>query len=192
MRHQKSGRKLNRTSSHRSAMFRNMAVSLFRHEQIRTTLPQAKELRRVAEPLITMGKSPSLANRRLAFSRLRDREIVGKLFDDIGVRFKDRPGGYLRVLKVGYRTGDAAPMAIVQLVERKSVATETEEKSAKKKTKAKTAAPKKAEASAKEEKKEAKKATKKKTAAKKAAPKKAAKKKTAKKAAKKKTAKKSS
>lgn len=192
MRHQKSGRKLNRTSSHRSAMFRNMAVSLFRHEQIRTTLPKAKELRRVAEPLITMGKNPSLANRRLAFSRLRDREIVGKLFDDIGVRFKDRPGGYLRVLKVGYRTGDAAPMAIVQLVERKSVATETEEKPVKKKTKAKKAAPKKAEAPAKEEKKEAKKATKKKTAAKKAASKKTAAKKTAKKAAKKKTAKKSS
>jgi len=188
MRHHKSGRKLNRTSSHRSAMFRNMAVSLFRHEQIRTTLPKAKELRRVAEPLITMGKNPSLANRRLAFSRLRDREIVGKLFDDIGVRFKNRPGGYLRVLKVGYRTGDAAPMAIVQLVERKSVATGSEEKPAKKKTTAKKAAPKKTEAKAeKAEKKEAK-AAKKKTAAKKTA----AKKKTAKKAAKKKTAKKSS
>jgi large subunit ribosomal protein L17 len=186
MRHHKSGRKLNRTSSHRSAMFRNMAVSLFRHEQIRTTLPKAKELRRVAEPLITMGKNPSLANRRLAFSRLRDREIVGKLFDDIGVRFKDRPGGYLRVLKIGYRTGDAAPMAIVQLVERKSVAAEPAEKPAKKKTAAKKAAPKKAEAKAETEKKETK-ATKKKTASKKTA-----KKKTAKKAAKKKTVKKSS
>jgi len=186
MRHHKSGRKLNRTSSHRSAMFRNMAVSLFRHEQIRTTLPKAKELRRVAEPLITMGKNPSLANRRLAFARLRDREIVGKLFDDIGVRFKERPGGYLRVLKVGFRTGDAAPMAIVQLVERKSTVAEPAEKPAKKKTPAKKAAPKKTEAKAETEKKEAKPA-KKKTAAKKAA-----KKKTAKKAAKKKTAKKSS
>jgi large subunit ribosomal protein L17 len=189
MRHHKSGRKLNRTSSHRSAMFRNMAVSLFRHEQIRTTLPKAKELRRVAEPLITMGKNPSLSNRRLAFARLRDREIVGKLFDDIGVRFKDRPGGYLRILKTGYRTGDAAPMAIVQLVERKSVVAEPAEKPAKKKTPAKKAAPKKTEAKA--EKKEAK-ATKKKAAAKKTASKKTAKKKTAKKAAKKKTAKKSS
>ena len=183
MRHQKSGRKLNRTSSHRSAMFRNMAVSLFRHEQIRTTLPKAKELRRVAEPLITMGKNPSLANRRLAFSRLRDREIVGKLFDDIGVRFKDRPGGYLRVLKTGFRTGDAAPMAIVQLVERNSVAAE---KPAKKKSTEKKAAPKKTEAKADVEKKEAKAAEK--TAKKKTA-KKAAKKKTAKKAAKKKAAK---
>jgi large subunit ribosomal protein L17 len=186
MRHQKSGRKLNRTSSHRSAMFRNMAVSLFRHEQIRTTLPKAKELRRVAEPLITMGKNPSLANRRLAFSRLRDREIVGKLFDDIGVRFKDRPGGYLRVLKTGYRTGDAAPMAIVQLVERKSVTAEAAEKPAKKKSTAKKAAPKKTEAKADTEKKEAKAAEK---AAKKKTAKKAAKKKTAKKAAKKKAAK---
>lgn len=117
MRHLKSGRKLTRTSSHRDAMFRNMAVSLFRHEQLRTTLPKAKELRRVAEPLITLGKSGSVANRRLAFSRLRDREMVGKLFSDLGIRFKDRPGGYLRILKVGYRRGDNAPMAIVQLVE---------------------------------------------------------------------------
>jgi len=185
MRHHKSGRKLNRTSSHRSAMFRNMAVSLFRHEQIRTTLPKAKELRRVAEPLITMGKNPSLANRRLAFSRLRDREIVGKLFDDIGIRFKDRPGGYLRVLKTGYRTGDSAPMAIVQLVERKSVLAEAAEKPAKKSA-AKKATPKKSEAKADTEKKEAKAAEK--TAKKKTA-KKAAKKKTAKKAATKKAAK---
>ncbi|MBI5782922.1 MAG: 50S ribosomal protein L17 [Gammaproteobacteria bacterium] len=117
MRHHKSGRKLNRTSSHREAMFRNMAVSLLRHEQLVTTLPKAKELRRVAEPLITLGKSASLANRRLAYSRLRDREMVGKLFDDLGVRFKDRPGGYLRILKTGYRRGDAAPMALVQLTE---------------------------------------------------------------------------
>ncbi len=117
MRHHKSGRKLNRTSSHREAMFRNMAVSLLRHEQLATTLPKAKELRRVAEPLITLAKSATLANRRLAYSRLRDREMVGKLFDDIGVRFKDRPGGYLRILKTGYRRGDSAPMALVQLTE---------------------------------------------------------------------------
>lgn len=120
MRHHKSGRKLNRTSSHREAMFRNMAVSLLRHEQLVTTLPKAKELRRVAEPLITLAKSASLANRRLAFSRLRDRDMVGKLFDDLGVRFKDRPGGYLRILKTGYRRGDAAPMALVQLTEQRA------------------------------------------------------------------------
>jgi len=190
MRHHKSGRKLNRTSSHRSAMFRNMAVSLLRHEQIRTTLPKAKELRRVAEPLITLGKRPSLANRRLAFARLRDREIVGKLFDDIGIRFKDRPGGYLRVLKAGFRAGDAAPMAIVQLVERKAQEAVAEEKAAKKAAK-KAAAPKKSEAkpdaAEKAEKKAAKPAAKK--VAKKAA-KPAAKKKVAKKAAKKKTTKK--
>ena len=117
MRHMKSGRLLNRTSSHRKAMFRNMAVSLFRHEQIRTTLPKAKELRRVAEPVITLAKESSVANRRLAFNRLRDREIVTKLFDDLGKRFQDRPGGYLRILKCGYRTGDKAPMAYVQLVD---------------------------------------------------------------------------
>jgi len=184
MRHNKSGRKLNRTSSHRSAMFRNMAVSLFRHEQIRTTLPKAKELRRVAEPLITMGKNPSLSNRRLAFARLRDREIVGKLFDDIGIRFKDRPGGYLRVLKTGFRAGDSAPMAIVQLVERKSVKPADEEKPAKKKAAKKVA--KKADtdkAEAKTEKKEAKPAAEKKVAKKKAAKKKAAKKKAVKKKA---------
>lgn len=99
-------------------MFRNMAASLFRHEQIRTTLPKAKELRRVAEPLITLGKGDSVANRRLAFSRLRDREVVGKLFNDLGIHFKDRPGGYLRILKSGYRSGDNAPMALVQLVDR--------------------------------------------------------------------------
>jgi len=121
MRHQKSGRKLNRTSSHRAAMFRNMTVSLLRHEQMITTLPKAKELRRVAEPLITLGKISSVANRRLAYSRLRDREMVGKLFDDIGVRFKDRPGGYMRILKTGFRPGDSAPMALVQLTERQEV-----------------------------------------------------------------------
>lgn len=117
MRHQKSGRTLNRSSSHRQAMFRNMTASLFEHEQIRTTLAKAKELRRVAEPLITLGKQPSLSNRRLAYSRLRNRRVVGKLFDDLGVRFKDRPGGYLRILKCGPRPGDNAPMAYIQLVE---------------------------------------------------------------------------
>jgi len=118
MRHQKSGRKLNRTSSHRQAMFRNMAASLIRHEEIRTTLPKAKELRRVAEPLITMAKSPSLARRRLAFARLRDSAAVAKLFNELGPRFQDRPGGYTRILKCGFRSGDHAPMALVQLVDR--------------------------------------------------------------------------
>jgi len=118
MRHHKSGRKLNRTSSHRQAMFRNMAASLIRHEEIRTTLPKAKELRRVAEPLITMAKSPSLARRRLAFARLRDSAAVAKLFDELGPRFQDRPGGYTRILKCGFRSGDHAPMALVQLVDR--------------------------------------------------------------------------
>lgn len=120
MRHRNSGRALSRTTSHREAMLRNMTVSLFRHEQIFTTVPKAKELRRVAEPLITLGKSASLANRRLAYSRLRDRDVVGKLFADLGPRFKSRPGGYLRILKYGYRAGDAAPMALVQLVEQAS------------------------------------------------------------------------
>ena len=117
MRHRKSGRKLGRNSSHRKAMFRNMATSLVRHETIKTTLPKAKELRRVVEPLITLAKIDGVANRRLAFSRLRDKEAVGKLFNDLGPRFKDRPGGYLRILKTGPRPGDAAPMAIVQLVD---------------------------------------------------------------------------
>ena len=117
MRHQKSGRKLGRTSSHRQAMFRNMAVSLFRHEQIRTTLPKAKELRRVAEPLITMAKNPTMARRRLAFARLRDMDIVGKLFDELAPRYKARLGGYTRILKCGFRRGDNAPMAYVQLVD---------------------------------------------------------------------------
>jgi large subunit ribosomal protein L17 len=123
MRHRKSGRKFNRNSSHREAMFRNMAVSLLRHEQVATTLPKAKELRRVAEPLITLAKTATLANRRLAFSRLRDREMVGKLFDDLGVRFKDRPGGYLRILKTGFRRGDSAPMALVQMTEQRAAET---------------------------------------------------------------------
>jgi len=121
MRHRKSGRKLNMTSAHRKAMFKNMTVSLLQHEEIRTTLPKAKELRRHAEPLITMAKTPSVANRRLAFSRLRDRDMVSKLFDDLGVHYKDRPGGYLRILKCGYRPGDKAPMAIVQMVSREKV-----------------------------------------------------------------------
>jgi len=118
MRHMKSGRKLNRTSSHRSAMFRNMASSLIKHEVIKTTLPKAKELRRVAEPLITLGKVDGVANRRVAFSRLRDKEAVGKLFSDLGPRFRERKGGYLRILKCGFRNGDAAPMAYVELLDR--------------------------------------------------------------------------
>src|SRR5579859_1967466 len=118
MRHQKSGRKLNRTSSHREAMFRNMAASLVTHELIRTTLPKAKELRRVAEPLITLAKTDSVANRRLAFSRLRDKQAVGKLFVELGPRYRERPGGYLRILKCGFRPGDNAPMAYVELVGR--------------------------------------------------------------------------
>ena len=118
MRHRKSGRQLNRNSSHRKAMCRNMAVSLMKHEIIKTTLPKAKELRRVAEPLITMAKTDSVAKRRLAFSRLRDRDIVSKLFNELGPRYRERPGGYLRILKCGYRTGDKAPMAIVELMER--------------------------------------------------------------------------
>jgi len=117
MRHKKSGRKLGRNSSHRKAMFRNMAASLLRHETIKTTLPKAKELRHVVEPLITLAKEDGVANRRLAFDRLRDKEVVGKLFTDLGPRFKNRPGGYLRILKTGPRPGDAAPMAIVMLVE---------------------------------------------------------------------------
>jgi large subunit ribosomal protein L17 len=121
MRHQKSGRKLNRTSSHREAMFKNMAASLIKHELIRTTLPKAKELRRVAEPLITLAKIDGVANRRLAFSRLRDKEAVGKLFVELGPRYSERPGGYLRVLKCGFRPGDNAPMAYVELVGRPQV-----------------------------------------------------------------------
>ena len=118
MRHRLGLRKLNRTSSHRLAMLRNMTNSLLRHEAITTTLPKAKELRRVAEPMITLGKKPSLANRRMAFDRLRDREMVVKLFDELGPRFQARNGGYLRILKCGFRLGDNAPMAIVELVDR--------------------------------------------------------------------------
>ena len=118
MRHRQSNRKLNRTTSHRLAMLRNMTNSLLQHEVIKTTLPKAKELRRVAEPLITLGKKPSLANRRLAFDRLRDRDVVVKLFDELGPRFQNRNGGYLRILKFGFRQGDNAPMALVELLDR--------------------------------------------------------------------------
>jgi large subunit ribosomal protein L17 len=118
MRHRKAGRQLNRTSSHREAMFRNMSASLFRHELIKTTLPKAKELRRIAEPLITLAKVDSVHTRRLAFARLRDKEIIGKLFVELGPRYQGRPGGYLRILKCGYRASDAAPMAYVELVDR--------------------------------------------------------------------------
>ncbi|NND45680.1 MAG: 50S ribosomal protein L17 [Xanthomonadales bacterium] len=118
MRHLNSGRKLNMNSPHRKAMFRNMAASLFRHEIIKTTLPKAKELRRVAEPLITLAKSDSVAHRRMAFDRLRDKEVVGKLFDELGPRYVERPGGYLRILKCGHRPGDKATMAYVELIDR--------------------------------------------------------------------------
>lgn len=121
MRHRHGLRKLNRTSSHRLAMLRNMTVSLLRHEAIKTTLPKAKELRKVVEPIITLGKSDTLANKRLAFSRLRDREIVQKLFAEIGPRFANRPGGYTRILKMGFRVGDNAPMAYVELTDRPEV-----------------------------------------------------------------------
>ena len=139
MRHGSGLRKLNRTSSHRLAMLRNMTVSLLRHEEIRTTLPKAKELRRVAEPMITLGKKPSLANRRLAFDRLRDRDMVAKLFDDLGPRFAKRNGGYLRILKMGFRKGDNAPLALVTLLDRPDteapVAGDEDAKASKKKTK---------------------------------------------------------
>ena len=122
MRHQKAGRKFSRTSAHREAMFKNMASSLFKHELIKTTLPKAKELRRVAEPLITLAKVDSVANRRLAFARLRDKEAVGNLFTMLGPRYQGRPGGYLRILKCGFRAGDNAPMAYVELVDRPQAA----------------------------------------------------------------------
>jgi large subunit ribosomal protein L17 len=124
MRHHHSGRQLNRNSSHRKAMYKNMAASLFRHELIRTTLPKAKELRRVAEPMITKAKVDSVANRRYIYDRLGNRDMVGKLFAELGPRYKERPGGYLRILKCGYRAGDKAPMAIVELVDRPIVAEE--------------------------------------------------------------------
>ena len=121
MRHRKSGRRLGRTSSHRKAMYRNMTVSLLRHEMIKTTLEKAKELRRVAEPIITLGKVDEPSKRRLAFDRLRDRQIVGKLFDELGQRYKERPGGYVRILKCGLRAGDKATMALVELVDRPEI-----------------------------------------------------------------------
>jgi large subunit ribosomal protein L17 len=126
MRHRHGLRKLNRTSEHRAAMLRNMCVSLLRHEAIKTTVPKAKELRRVVEPLITLAKQPSLANRRLAFDRLRDRDIVTKLFNELGPRYQARPGGYTRILKMGFRIGDNAPMAFVELVDRPEVAAAAE------------------------------------------------------------------
>ena len=127
MRHRKSGRQLNRNSSHRKAMFSNMAASLIESEVIKTTLPKAKELRRVVEPLITLAKEDSVANRRLAFSRMRSKSAVGKLFTEFGPRYQDRPGGYTRILKCGFRTGDAAPMAYIELVDRPIVAVELDE-----------------------------------------------------------------
>ena len=136
MRHRHGLRKLNKTSSHRLAMLRNMTVSLLKHEAIKTTLPKAKELRRVAEPIITLGKDPTLANKRLAFNRLRDREMVVKLFDELGPRYKARNGGYLRILKMGFRQGDNAPMALVELVDRPDAVEDegdTKKKSSKKK-----------------------------------------------------------
>ncbi|MCP5419192.1 MAG: 50S ribosomal protein L17 [Gammaproteobacteria bacterium] len=124
MRHRKASRRFGRTSSHRQAMFRNMAVSLFNHELIKTTLPKAKELRRVAEPLITLAKEDGMAHRRLAFDRLRDRAVVTKLFNELGPRYQQRPGGYLRILKCGFRPGDSAPMAYVELVDRPGIVAE--------------------------------------------------------------------
>jgi large subunit ribosomal protein L17 len=140
MRHGHGPRKLNRTTSHRLAMLRNMTVSLLRHEAIKTTLPKAKELRRVAEPIITLGKNPTLANKRLAFNRLRDREIVVKLFDELGPRFKTRNGGYLRILKMGFRQGDNAPMAYVELLDRPEPVEGEDVKGSKKKEEAAAAA----------------------------------------------------
>jgi large subunit ribosomal protein L17 len=130
MRHRHGLRKLNRTSEHRLAMLRNMCVSLLAHEAIKTTLPKAKELRRVVEPLITLAKEPTVANRRLAFDRLRDRDIVSKLFNELGPRYQARPGGYTRILKMGFRVGDNAPMAFVELVDRPDVAAEGDEAAA--------------------------------------------------------------
>jgi large subunit ribosomal protein L17 len=138
MRHGHGLRKLNRTSSHRLAMLRNMTVSLLRHEEISTTLPKAKALRRVVEPMITLGKKPSLANRRLAFDRLRDRGIVEKLFDDLGPRYAKRAGGYLRILKTGFRKGDNAPLALVTLMDRPEQSPEPKPEEKKKKTEPKT------------------------------------------------------
>ena len=155
MRHGDGLRKLGRTSSHRLAMLRNMTVSLLRHEEITTTLPKAKELRRVVEPMITLGKKPSLANRRLAFNRLRDRDIVGKLFDDLGPRYAKRNGGYLRILKTGFRKGDNAPLALVTLMDRAEEGAQPAQGGDKKPSK-KSEKPKAEKKQAKAEKKEAK------------------------------------
>jgi large subunit ribosomal protein L17 len=141
MRHRHGLRKLNRTSSHRLAMLRNMSNSLLKHELIKTTLPKAKELRRVVEPIITLGKSPTLANRRLAFNRLRDRDMVVKVFDELGPRYAKRNGGYLRILKFGFRKGDNAPMALVELMDRPDVAEKPEAKETKKRAKKTKEAP---------------------------------------------------
>lgn len=149
MRHQLSGRQLSRNSPHRHAMLRNMSVSLLRHETIRTTLPKAKELRRVVEPLITLGKKDGDANRRLAFARLRDAEVVEKLFDDLGPRFKARPGGYTRILRMSPRPGDSAPMALMQLVDGPAAVAPAEEAGAKKKTRRRAKAKAATEAEAK-------------------------------------------
>ena len=158
MRHQLSGRQLSRNAPHRAAMLRNMAASLIRHETIRTTLPKAKELRRVVEPLITLGKADSDANRRRAFAQLRDAEVVIKLFEDLGPRFKARPGGYTRILRMDVRPGDSAPMALMQLLDQPELATEVEEteegekKAPKKKAVAKKSSPKKKSVKSAEEK----------------------------------------
>ncbi len=160
MRHRQSNRKLNRTTSHRLAMLRNMANSLLQHEVIKTTLPKAKELRRVAEPLITLGKQPSLANRRLAFNRTRDRDIVSKLFNELGPRYQARHGGYLRILKFGFRQGDNAPMALVELMDRpEPSAADPEDKPAKTEAKTTKTEAKTTGTEAKNTKKEAKKIT---------------------------------
>jgi len=151
MRHRHGLRKLNRTSSHRLAMLRNMTNSLLTHEMIRTTLPKAKELRRVAEPLITLGKEPTLANRRLAYSRLRDKDVVYKLFNELGPRYAKRPGGYLRILKFGFRLGDNAPMALVELMDRVDRSTETQGEDASKAGKGEKAAKTKEKAGGKAE-----------------------------------------
>ncbi|HET7130949.1 MAG TPA: 50S ribosomal protein L17 [Gammaproteobacteria bacterium] len=149
MRHQKSGRRLGRNSPHRRAMFRNMAASLLRHETIETTLPKAKELRRVVEPLITLAKEDGVHRRRLAFSRLRDNVAVGRLFSELGPRFKARPGGYLRILKTGFRPGDSAPMALVQLLDKPEAVAEAKAKDEKDMESAKASAKKKTKAKAK-------------------------------------------
>jgi large subunit ribosomal protein L17 len=155
MRHQKSGRKLGRNSPHRTAMFRNLAASLLTHETVRTTLPKAKELRRVVEPLITLGKEDSVAHRRLAFSRLRDAAVVARLFTELGPRFQKRPGGYLRILKMGFRPGDSAPMAIVQLLDKPEQKPEAQAKAEEDMADAKKSAKKKTKAAAKKKTKKA-------------------------------------